>query len=310
MSSSILNTSLPPCIFNKKKKQIDSLKIFCDDVREIQPGVEYHILFHIGTQQMTLRIQLPTEFPKQQPLIWTNPTVQHNWVTDNGRIMSPGLVNYSEHSELGQIVLAIIRELKKNTKEHQANSLWSEGKALSSSQFNHQYFPIPPFIPELESLSHLQVERLNVNKDILDQFVEELPQASAVVRDVENNVDTVEQLAKSVQEHQQRLEAQRQNLIEKYEELNKLKLNWDLLNSQLQSSSQRYLPNNIEVSLQEAAATAEEESEVIAETFLAGKMDIDSFLQTYTASRMLSHTRKTKEEILHKQLLELQRLGY
>ena len=65
-------------------------------VREIQPGVEYHILFHIGTQQMTLRIQLPTEFPKQQPLIWTNPSVQHNWVTDNGRIMSPGLVNVIE----------------------------------------------------------------------------------------------------------------------------------------------------------------------------------------------------------------------
>ena len=40
--------------------------------------------------------------------------------------------------------------------------------------------------------------------------------------------------------------------------------------------------------LQEAAATAEEESEVIAETFLAGKMDTDSFLQTYTASRMVS----------------------
>jgi len=47
------------------------------------------------------------------------------------------------------------------------------------------------------------------------------------------------------------------------------------------------LPNNIEASLQEAAATAEEESEVIAETFLAGKMDTDSFLKTYTASRMV-----------------------
>lgn len=126
--------------------------------------------------------------------------------------------------------------------------------------------------------------------------------------------------SESVQEHQQRLEAQRQNLIEKYEELNKLKLNWDLLNSQLQSSSQRYLPNNIEVlryifitlicqltnkiyakvSLQEAAATAEEESEVIAETFLAGKMDIDSFLQTYTASRMVSYPDKLliDEEII------------
>lgn len=65
-------------------------------VREIQPGIEYHILFHIGTQQMTLRIQLPPEFPKQQPLIWASPAVQHNWVTDNGRIMSPGLVNVSQ----------------------------------------------------------------------------------------------------------------------------------------------------------------------------------------------------------------------
>jgi len=287
MSSSILNTSLAPCIYSKKKKQIDSLKIFSEDVREIQPGIEYHILFHIGTQQMTLRIQLPPEFPKQQPLIWASPAVQHNWVTDNGRIMSPGLVNYSEHSELGQIVLAIIRELKKNTKECQPNSLRSESKVLSSSQLNPNFFPIPPFIPELESLSHLEVEKLNVNKDILDQFVEELPQAAAAVKDVENNMDIVEKLAKSVQDHQRKLEIQRQSLIEKFEELNKLKLNWDSLIGQHQTSSQRYLPNNIEASLQEAAATAEEESEVIAETFLAGKMDTDSFLKTYTASRMV-----------------------
>ena len=41
------------------------------------------------------------------------------------------------------------------------------------------------------------------------------------------------------------------------------------------------------MSLREAAAVAEEESEVIAETFLAGKMDIDLFLQEYTASRMV-----------------------
>ena len=65
-------------------------------VREVQPGIEYHVLFHVGSQQLTLKIQLPSDFPKQQPLIWMNPLVQHNWVTDNGRIMSPGLVNVSE----------------------------------------------------------------------------------------------------------------------------------------------------------------------------------------------------------------------
>jgi len=280
-------------------------------VREVEPGREYHVIFHIGTQQLTLKIQLPTDFPKQQPLIWTNSFVRHNWVTDNGRIMSPGLVNYSENSDLGQIVLAIIRELKRNMKECRTpNGLASESKVLSSSQFNHQYFPIPPFIPELESLSQPQIEKLNNNTDVLDQFVEELPQAVAVINDVENRMDNVEQLANTIQEQQEKLDSQRQNLIEKCEELNQLKRNWDSLSSQHQNSSQRYMPNNIEVSLREAAAVAEEESEVIAETFLAGKMDIDLFLQEYTASRMLSHTRKTKEEILQKQLQELQRLGY
>ena len=75
------------------------------------------------------------------------------------------------------------------------NGLASESKVLSSSQFNHQYFPIPPFIPELESLSQPQIEKLNNNTDVLDQFVEELPQAVAVINDVENRMDNVEQLA-------------------------------------------------------------------------------------------------------------------
>ena len=112
--------------------------------------------------------------------------------------MSPGLVNYSEHSDLGQIVHAIIRELKKlpETKTF-PNGLSSNRETFpSASQFSQQqYFPIPPFIPELESLSRNQIKNLSENEDVLHQFVEELPQAEAAEKDVKNHMDNVEKIA-------------------------------------------------------------------------------------------------------------------
>ena len=155
------------------------------------------MLFRSGNRELTLKIQLPSDFPIQKPLIWISPTVQHNWVTDNGRIMSPGLVNYSEQSDLGQIVHTIIREMKKLTdpQEYQNNKKSSE-MFQSSSQFSQpQYFPIPPFIPELESLSQSQIKCLNENIDALHQFVEDLPQAEAVMNDLKTHLDNVEKAA-------------------------------------------------------------------------------------------------------------------
>ena len=171
-----------------------------NSVQEIHPG-EYHVLFLSGNQELTIKIQLPTDFPTQKPLIWIIPAIQHNWVTDNGRIMSPGLVNYSEHSDLGQIVHAIIRELKKlpeaNIFPNGASS--NRETFLSSSQLSQQqYFPIPPFIPELESLSKNQIKNLNENENVLHQFVEELPQAEAIAKDVKNHMDNVEKIASNL----------------------------------------------------------------------------------------------------------------
>ena len=149
---------------------------------------------------MTLKIQLPSEFPAEKPMIWINPPVQHNWVTDNGRIMSPGLVNYSEQSDLGQIVHAIVREMKKTPEMLSFHSNGAKSKIetfQTASQLSHQqqYFPIPPFIPELESLSRIQISKMNENEDVLLQFVEELPQAEAALKDVDKNLDVVENIA-------------------------------------------------------------------------------------------------------------------
>jgi hypothetical protein len=192
--------------------------------------------------------------------------------------MSPGLVNYSEHSDLGQIVNAIIRELKKlpeiKTFPNGQNGVSSNRETfLSASQFSQQqYFPIPPFIPELESLSRNQIKNLSENEDVLHQFVEELPQAEAASKDVQNHMDNVEKIASkllllclanilltvnmqsililnigSVSDLKETWNVKRQKILEHYEMLNKLKQDWDSLNTQHHNLSQRYIPNNIEV---------------------------------------------------------------
>ncbi|KZS20745.1 Vacuolar protein sorting-associated protein 37A [Daphnia magna] len=303
----------PTIVHLKRKKQIDSLRVFIKDVREIHAG-EYHVFFCSGNRELTLKIQLPSDFPTQKPLIWINPVIQHNWVTDNGRIMSPGLVNYSEHSDLGQIVHSIVREMKKlpeiksypNGERSGSETFPSASQQLSQQQ----YVPIPPFIPELESLSKNQIKNLSEHEDILHQFVDELPQAEAVATDVKNHLDNVEKIARNIGDLKKTLTNKRQLILQHYEKLNELKLEWDSSSTQHHNLSQCYLPNNIEESLRQAATLADEKSEEMAEVFLSGQMDVDTFLSSYTASRTESHIRKTKEEILHKQLQELQRLGY
>lgn len=104
----------------------------------------------------------------------------------------------------------------------------------------------------------------------------------------------------------------RQLILQHYEKLNELKLEWDSSSTQHHNLSQCYLPNNIEVkkttnfvtivtfcfdsfffymlqeSLRQAATLADEKSEEMAEVFLSGQMDVDTFLSSYTASRTVS----------------------
>lgn len=44
----------------------------------------------------------------------------------------------------------------------------------------------------------------------------------------------------------------------------------------------------LQESLRQAATLADEKSEEMAEVFLSGQMDVDTFLSSYTASRTVS----------------------
>lgn len=99
----------------KRKRQIDTLKIFNDNVVELREDVEYQVQFDAGERRMAIMVSLSPEFPLEKPALRVSPPVNHPWCNEHSEITSaPGLLNFTVHSDLGRVVQAIIREFSKN----------------------------------------------------------------------------------------------------------------------------------------------------------------------------------------------------
>lgn len=99
----------------KRKRQIDTLKIFNDNVVELREDVDYQVEFHAGERRMAIVVSLSPNFPLEKPVLRVSPPVSHPWCNEHSEITcAPGLLNFSVHSDLGRVVQAIIREFSKN----------------------------------------------------------------------------------------------------------------------------------------------------------------------------------------------------
>ncbi|XP_060829719.1 vacuolar protein sorting-associated protein 37A [Bombus pascuorum] len=99
----------------KRKRQIDTLKIFNDNVVELREDVEYQVQFNAGERRMAIMVSLSPEFPLEKPVLRVSPPIKHPWCNEHNEITSaPGLLNFTVHSDLGRVVQAIIREFSKN----------------------------------------------------------------------------------------------------------------------------------------------------------------------------------------------------
>ncbi|XP_075155664.1 vacuolar protein sorting 37A [Haematobia irritans] len=98
-----------------RRRQIDTLKVFNDNVVEVAELSEYCVHFESGGRNFILTVLLGLNFPNERPKLLLSPIIQHNWINANtGEIeKAPGLVNYSPHSDLGRVVQAIIREFER-----------------------------------------------------------------------------------------------------------------------------------------------------------------------------------------------------
>lgn len=99
----------------KRKRQIDTLKIFNDNVVELREDVEYQVQFNARERRMAIMVSLSPEFPLEKPVLRVSPPINHPWCNEHSEITSaPGLLNFTVHSDLGRVVQAIIREFSKN----------------------------------------------------------------------------------------------------------------------------------------------------------------------------------------------------
>lgn len=74
-----------------ENEEINKILIF--SVFEIKNDEKYEIKFKSGKNDITLEIELCTEFPYKTPKLFLNPTVIHPWCEGNEILHFPGLLN-------------------------------------------------------------------------------------------------------------------------------------------------------------------------------------------------------------------------
>lgn len=323
---------------DNRKHQINTLKIFNDNVKEITEDSEYEIPFACGENNLILKISLANDFPKEKPILSITPSIIHPWLNENGIITSaPGLLNFTIHSDLGRVVQAIIREFQRNPPRLAASKnvisqsipvLEKENRTSPGFSTNYNFSPpsIGPSVPtkknlmshpyqnsiitDLNKLSLEELRFIDENEDRQMEYINEFPYIKDNHRVLDELILEVEELADENLKKEHHLQELKETVDFKIEEVAKLAFENERLYTIYQNFSENYSPRNIQEKLAVAAKKADEDSEKIAESFLQGNLDVDKFLNLFIKTKALCQLRKTKEEKLCHQLDRLEKAGF
>ncbi|KAF7283478.1 vacuolar protein sorting 37A isoform X1 [Rhynchophorus ferrugineus] len=314
-----------------RKQQINTLKIFNENVREVVADSEYEIPFQSGVNRLTMKISLGQDFPKEKPILAINPKIYHPWVNEKGFVIAaPGLVNFTVHSDLGRVVQAIIRELQRNPPPLAKNNnivisnisvLDDEKKNNSNTQYMYNFSPTVfssyshqrapnSLIAELNTLSLEELQFLNGNEDRLLEFIDEQDCIKEQQDLFDDLMHHIEELSENNLSKEQKLHQLQESVDSRLEDVSTLTFNNEKLYNVYQNLSQKYSPRNIQEELRKSAKQAEEDSDKIVDSFLQGDLDVDSFLNIFIRTKALCQLRKTKEEKLCQQLDHLEKAGF
>ncbi|XP_012156942.1 vacuolar protein sorting-associated protein 37A [Ceratitis capitata] len=319
-----------------RKRQIDTLKVFNDNVVEVAEQEEYCIHFESSGRTLLLTVKLSVNFPNERPKIVISPTVQHHWVNAaTGEVeTAPGLLNYSQHSDLGRVVQAIIREYERfpppfanigspitiptrvtNINNATATPTSYAAKSLDSSNENSPLDSSKSSkmnessLPNLSTLSLDELKQLDSDPQFFDDFIEEMSVVQHLNEELDSMISQVEIISRENESKETHLVELKRKLSDDVTALKNLGEKCDQLNKKYLKKSEEYAPQHIRELLQIAASNADSECERHVEQFLNGKIDVQTFLNNYTHSKKISAERKAKEERLGHQLTALERAG-
>ncbi|KAJ2943330.1 hypothetical protein O0L34_g12137 [Tuta absoluta] len=294
---------LPHSYYNDqdiRKRQIDTLKIFNDHVTEIQEECEYRVDFHADGKNMCLNVTLGAGFPNEKPKIFVNPVIPHPWLAENSNqvVGAPGLLNYTQHSDLGRVVQAIIREFQKSLP-----NLEDKCNDSPQSQVSAQSL----MFPELNELTIDELQEILENTDLQDRIVENNPHLLELELETEQLMSGIECIAQENMSKRQQLDSLKTDVIDRISTIVQMKINFEELNRKHQRLSEIYDPHRIRASVRESALTADEDAERVAEQFLLGNIPVETFVSVFAEKRSLGQARRAREERLAHQLAQLDR---
>merc|ERR1711997_630786 len=296
-----------------RRKQVNTLHIFNENVIEVRHDLEYRIAFQAGDEvPLNLQILLPPDFPsRSRPLLRIFPTkcdesigrLSHPWLgADNMVVGSPGLNNFGIHSDLGRVVQAIKREFEKNPptviKENNGNQIDNLKHEPSASPFVLKSVGSQPVIPEIEKLSKEELKELQTDQLAFKVFSRQLnvtmlssmdESTAKLKEEILSLVETNEKLTNELVEKKEIFQL-------KLSELESAKKNTSEKKRGLVESAEQLAQPVLCDNLLAASHTDECESEKCADQFLSGNLSIDDFLTQYIQTRSQHHVRKTKHD--------------
>ncbi|XP_017024148.1 vacuolar protein sorting-associated protein 37C isoform X1 [Drosophila kikkawai] len=164
-------------------------------------------------------------------------------------------------------------------------------------------------IPNLSTMSLDELKQLDRDTEFFDDFIEEMSVVQHLNEDIDSMMIQVESISMENETKGTHLVELKRRLSDDYTALKTLGEKCDQLNKKYMKKSEEYEPQHIRELLQIAASNADADCDRHVENFLNGKIDVQTFLNTYQSSKKISAERKAKEERLGTQLSALERAG-
>jgi len=267
-----------------RKRQINTLKVFNENVEEVIEGCEYKVKFMSSLLTLELKVQLPPEFPECPPIVICSPPVNHPWLVGDRIANAPGLLNFSPHSDLGMVIQAIRRELEKQQLSVQMNLPAQTSTDLVRSK--------------LSKLTKDELQEIMDNEDAMETFLEEL--SYPPLENINDNIKSMEENIKLTAlaniELQTQIEGYRDSLLCKVEEYHSQKSEVDGVIKQLYDFKLGVDGRVLSDKLIRRSVSNEEESDKIADKFLNKQLPVETFLRDYIQTRQNCHIQKIKAD--------------
>jgi len=306
------------------RKQITSLFTYNDHIKELTPEKQYELPFSAGGLDIALLINLTADFPQEPPVITVTPTdLRHPWIESNLVTWPERLSakSWTMQSNLGKVIQEIREEFSRAppVKSSQSDVVDDDWIAVTSpvSYSSRPPPPIPwdnnntqyqanmhePLTPTLaieaniiKSKSNEELEELLSNDAAFEMFFQQLDQ-------VQEQKTVQEELRRGNELFAKKNLAVKDELEKLQQEVSALDAEWKEVWQQFQENDQRqqaafnrFSTNNIITRLRAAAMECDDLSESVAQSFLDGSLDHDTFVKQFRDLRKVYHLRASKVE--------------